>query len=180
MGRPNKIRSAGFEAKVRKLAAEGLTYRQISDKVAELGLEVSHVAVGRFLTEEADERRGAARNVAASEAQQSVPLVTSKLRKWVETVDALVDQAMADSEADDGQDGESGPHASPAEQIARRARRASSRSEDVARLVNAGTKAAKALHDITVGDGPSDPMSALRDEAIEILAQKRKREAVEE
>jgi hypothetical protein len=150
-GRPNKIRSSGNEALVRELAATGLGYRDIADKLRKLGCDVSYGAVGRFLNEETDERREAARSVAASEAQKSVPLVTGMLRKWIGIVDKLIVDAV--------------------EGMNERA------ADDVSKLVNSGTKAAKTLHDITVGESPGDSMSALRDEAFKILELKRKRQA---
>jgi sugar phosphate isomerase/epimerase len=150
-GRPSKIRSSGHEDTVRRLAAEGKGYKEIAEHLNGLGVECSYGAVGRFLNEETDERREAARSVAAAEAQKSVPLVTGVLRKWIGFVDKLIVEAVE----------EASPRA----------------ADDVSKLVNAGTKAAKTLHDITVGENPSDSMSALRDEALKILEAKRKREA---
>lgn len=79
-----KIRAAGKEARVRELVAEEKTSREIAAILAEEGLTVSHTAVTRFLREEAEERRDAARSVAASDAQESVPLVTKSLRRLIE------------------------------------------------------------------------------------------------
>lgn len=184
MGRPNKIRQHAQEATVRKLAAEGLTSRQISDRLKQHHkLDVSHTAVARFIQEETQDRRDAARSVASEEAKESVPLVTAKLRKWVETIDSLVDECMEtprDGAEMPWEAGDGAEPASPAERAVRRAKQVSSVTEDVSRLVNAGVKAAKALHEITTGDGAATGADGLRGEVLSILAAKAKREDADE
>ena len=77
MGRPNKIRLAGKEGVVRSMSANGATYRDIADALKEHhGVKVSHAAVGRFLIEETEERKTAAREVASRDAHDTVPMVT--------------------------------------------------------------------------------------------------------
>jgi len=132
------------------MAASGKTYREISDALRESGLDVSYASVARLVQETTDERREVAREVAAREARATIPLVTGVLRRWVERCDTLIEQQN---------DGDSAA---------------------VARLITAGTKAAKTLHEITVGDKTGeDQVSILRDEALAILAAKRKRDKAE-
>ena len=134
MARPNKIRSAGREAEVRELAAGGMTSRQIAAQLSETGLKVSHQAVARFLREETEDRRSAARSVAASDAQESVPLVTASLRELIE---------LGMERVRPGKDGERCDH------------------RDFARLSQAVTQASRALHQVTVGDDDDTPRETI-------------------
>ena len=68
----DKIRSAGREARVRQLAAQGKTSREIAEELGRDGLKVSHASVSRFLREETAERRAAAQHVAAPEEDRHV------------------------------------------------------------------------------------------------------------
>lgn len=155
MGRPNKIRLANKEAEVRKLAAQGLTYRQIADALKKQGITVSHMAVGRFIQEETEERKAAARSVASSEAKESVPLVTQALRQLV-----VMNMTAARREfRGDGDDKKPKP-----------------RTGALALATKAAVAAARALHAVTMGEGPVNPLEDVQKEAMDILAAKRKRE----
>jgi cell wall-associated NlpC family hydrolase len=159
MPQPNKIRTAAKEKRVRELAAQGLTYRQISDALKQEGFSVSHVAVGRFLAEETNERRAAARSVASTEAKESVPLVTAALRQLV------VMNMTAAKKAYRGGGTDSAPN------------------PDISALADAtraAVAAAKALHSTTVGDEPGNSADDLRGEVLGILAARNKRVESEE
>ena len=159
MSQQNRIRTAAKEVRVRQLAAQGKTYRQISDVLRSEGFVISHVAVGRFLNEETAERRAAARGVASTEAKESVPLVTSALRQLV------VMNMTAAKKAYRGK----GTDAKPDPLIA-----------DLADATRAAVAACRALHVATVGDGANDPSTDLRDEVRDILSAKSKREGPQE
>lgn len=159
MAQANKIRTSAKEARVRVLASQGLTYRQIADALKAEGVEVSHVAVGRFLSEETEERRAAARSVASTEAKESVPLVTAALRQLV------VMNMTAAKKAYRGGGTDTAPN------------------PDISALADAtraAVAAAKALHSTTLGDEPRDATSDLRDEVLGILAKRNKRVESEE
>jgi hypothetical protein len=159
MPQPNKIRTAAKEKRVRELAAQGLTYRQIADALGKDGFSVSHVAVGRFLAEETNERRAAARSVASTEAKESVPLVTAALRQLVVMNMTAAKKAYRGR----GDDGKPDP--------------------DIAALADAtraAVAAAKALHSTTVGDEPANASDDLRNEVMGILASRYKRDESEE
>jgi hypothetical protein len=174
-GRPNKIRSAGLEGVVRKLAGEGLGYRAISDELKRRGHDVAYSAVARFLSEEAGERREIARNIATEEAHDAVPLVTQSLKRWVSNCGELIKGALAELEKPPTQAAEGSLDA--LEGSVDKERRIARTAETVSKLVNAGSKAAKLLYDITAGDQKVSEVDAVRDEAMAILAEKRKREA---
>ncbi len=158
-GRPNKIRTAGLEGVVRKLAGDGLGYREISDELKKRGHDIAYGAVGRFLSEEAGERREAARNVAAEVAHDTVPMVQHTLRAWVKDIATLVERTI------EGVNSEIDPEA--------KSRKLDRAATSVSTLVNAGSKAAKLLHDITIGDGPTSPLEALQAEVNAILGNRR-------
>lgn len=99
MARRQTIRTAGRERRVRELAAQGKSLREIADVLEAEGLKVSYVAVGRFLNEETSERRDAAKSVAAADAQATVPLVTDGLRKLAALAVKRADQTDDDSAA---------------------------------------------------------------------------------
>lgn len=162
-GRPNKIRSSGLEGAVRKLASDGLAYREISAELKRRGQDVSAAAIGRFLTEEAGERREVARNVVAEQAHADVPLVTSSLRKWVGDIGDLVSTTM------EGLARELDP-----DEKDKKLNRA---AQNVSTLVNAGAKAAKLLHDITMGEEPASKADDFLRDAQAILEAKRLRDA---
>ncbi len=165
-GRPNKVRSSGIEGVCRKLAADGLGYREISEELKRRGHDVSYSSVARFLSEEADERREIARDVASEQAHTDIPLVTKSLRKWVGDIGGLVTKTIEAIEKEDD----------PIEQRKQLNYAASA----VATLVNAGSKAAKLLHDITAGAEPAAAADAFLAEAQAILEKKRQREAERE
>jgi hypothetical protein len=160
MPQPNKIRTAAKEKRVRELAAQGLTYRQISDALGKEGFSVSHVAVGRFLAEETNERRAAARSVASTEAKESVPLVTAALRQLV---------VMNMTAAKKAYRGRGGNDSTPDPDIAA-----------LADATRAAVAAAKALHSTTLGDEPANASDDLRNEVMGILAARNKRDESEE
>lgn len=154
MGRPNKIRTAGMESAVRELAASGMSYEQIAETITARGTPISHMAVSRFIGEETEERKSAARSVASKEAKESVPLVTRSLRR-------LVDMNMAAAEvAYTGK----GTGDDPKPDV-----------RDLAAATTAATTAIRLLHAVTVGEAPPAGADALRDEALAILAAKRRR-----
>jgi hypothetical protein len=165
-GRPNKIRAGALEGVVRKLAADGLGYREIADELKKRGHDIAHATVGRFLVEESEERREAARNVASEIAHDTVPLVTGSLRRWVVDIGQLVKSTLSDIDSETDPDLKS--------------RKLRESASSIASLVNAGTKAAKTLHDITIGDAPASHADDLRGEVLGILAARNKRVESEE
>lgn len=153
---------AGLEAETRKLAAEGLGLREMAARLeSDHGLKVSYTTVRRFLEEEADEKRTAARAVAAQDAKESVPLVTGALKQIV------VMNLRAATIAFIGEE-RGGTKESPKPDI-----------PDLANASRAATGAAKALHAVTMGDSPDDAMSELRKRVTSIVAEKNKREREE-
>jgi hypothetical protein len=164
-GRPNKIRSAGLEGVVRKLAADGLGYREIAAELKKRGNDIAYTAVGRFLNEEAGERREVARNVAAEQAHDAVPLVTQSLKTWVLEIGGLVQRTL------DSVNKEPDPEA--------KERKLNRAAGAVSTLVQAGTRAAKTLHDITAGDAPAGEGEAVLGEVLGILAARQKRDEAE-
>lgn len=150
MAHENKIRTAGREAEVRALAAQGLSYNEIAAKLRENGLDVSRMSVSRFLKEETQDRREAARSVAAQDANESVPLVTKALTSLVKMNMTAAKRAYIGT----------GTEQNPAPDI-----------RDLAAASGAAISAAKALHSITVGDAePTGTTEALRSEVEAILA----------
>lgn len=150
MAHENKIRTAGREAEVRELAAQGLGYREIAAKLSESGFVVSRMCVSRFLKDETQERREAARSVAAQDAQESVPLVTKALTQLVKMNMTAAKRAYVGT----------GTETNPAPDI-----------RDLAAASNAAISAAKALHSITVGEADQTSASdMLRSEVEAILA----------
>lgn len=88
-----RIQAAGAEDLVLTLAAAGKSTREIAKRLrAELGLEVSHALVGRFLRDEARARETARRSVGAERAHA----VTARAgEEAVEHVEALERAAKA-------------------------------------------------------------------------------------
>lgn len=162
MGRPNKIRQANQEAAVRKLAAKGLGFREIAAELQKRGVNVSHMAVARFIQEETQERRDVARSVVAQEAKDTVPLATRALTRIVEMGMNIATRAYL------GKD-KGGTQQEP---------KPDAREWATAAKVTAG--AARALYQVTMGETPADSLAALRNEAQELLAAKRRREREEE
>lgn len=156
MAKPNKIRQANQEATVRKLAAKGLGFREIAAELKSRGVNVSHMAVSRFIQEETQDRRDAAQSVAASQAKDSVPLVQKALT-------GIIKQGMnimVLKYRGKGNDEKPQPEVLLWSSAAK---------------VTAG--AARALHAVTMGEGPGvDALSQLRQEAQRLLADKRKRD----
>jgi hypothetical protein len=150
---------AGLESATRQLFAQGLSFRQIADRLLEdHGCKVSYAAVKRFVDEETEERRTAARSVAAEDAKESVPLVTGALRTIVVMNLKAAQISYLGKER-------GGTEKDPKPDV-----------QSLARASNAATNAAKVLHAVTMGDNPTDAMSTLRDDVTRIVAEKHKRE----
>jgi hypothetical protein len=157
VGRPNKIRSAGLEGEVRKLAAQGLTSRQIADQLLKRkGVQIGHVAVARFMAEETSDRRDAARNVAMAEAKETVPLALKVLKQATTLTHNLMNREYRGSGTQD---------------------QPSTRVREFILAARAATVAARALHQVTMGEGGEGTASAALSEVQRILAEKRKAEA---
>lgn len=84
MARPDKIRTGHLEPRVRELVRAGKTSREIADALTADGHPIGHVAVARFLKAETEDRREAAKSVAAAEAQATVPKCTEDLRAFID------------------------------------------------------------------------------------------------
>lgn len=81
MAARDKIRAAKLEGRVREMVAAGRSSRDIAAALTADGCQVSHETVAKFVRTETEDRREAARSVAAADAQATVPLVTDGLRK---------------------------------------------------------------------------------------------------
>lgn len=157
MGRPNKIRQHRLEAQVRKLTAQGLTYRQISERLEkDQGVKISHVAVGRFISEETEERKEAVRNVAAKEAQTNIPQASKVLTQVMQMGLKVTHMKYM---------GVSNDPKKPAPDVAH-----------FAAAAKVTTAAARALYAITAGEEPSTGIEKIRDEVLGILAGAKKRD----
>ncbi len=146
MAKSSKIRRAGLEGPIRALAAKGMATRDISAALAEQeGVKIGHVSVARFLREETDDRREAAKHVAVSVAHETIPLATKALRGFVAF-------ALKGAEA---------------------ALKAKDHSAS-ARLISAGTQAAVALHKLTMGEETPGDVGTLGDRLAAIVAARSK------
>lgn len=77
----SKIRLAGLETVVRKMAAEGHGAREIAARLAaDYKCEVTHTSVLRFLREESEERRKVAATVSAATATETITLADKAAR----------------------------------------------------------------------------------------------------
>jgi len=158
MARPHKIRTSGNEGLVRKLASEGKTSREISDALKERGLDIGHVAVSRFITEETEERREIARSVASEQAFDAVPVVTRWMRDTLKDLTRVRELSMHAFEA---------ASKSGAEEMMLE------HGKLIARLAGPGAAVGKALIDITVGEQPTSEVDALHDRIQSILKAKK-------
>lgn len=152
-----KIENAGKEAEVRRLSAQGMSSRAIAVELAKQGLSVNHSAVNRFLRQETEDRRDAARLEVAKEAKESVPLATKALRQIVIMNLTLAQRVY--QEAMDTKDAKLSKVVPRSVYLA------------VTSYSKAATAAARALHGITMGTGDGDDtMRKLQERVTAILA----------
>lgn len=97
--RRDKIRNAHKEGRVRELVMAGRSSRDIATALRSEGCDVSHETVARFIREEVEDRREAARAVAAQDAQATIPLVTDGLRKLAALAQRRAERTEDDSAA---------------------------------------------------------------------------------
>ncbi len=152
----SKIEAAGKEAEVRRLASTGLASPAIAAELAKQGLTVNRSAVSRFLKQEIEDRRDAARAVVAEEAKESVPLATKALRQIVIMNLTLAQQVYQEAVDKDPKNAKVTPR---------------SVYLAVTSYSKAATAAARALHGITMGTGEGDDtIRRLKARVDEILA----------
>lgn len=164
--RANKIRAAGAEARVRTLAAKGMSAREISETLRAEGVSVGKTSIAEFIREDTEDRREAARHVAAVDAQASIPIVTSALRETLDVNLDLLRRAHAAAQPHDDE-------ADPADVLAQ----LHSASGPISRFSSAVVAASRALAAATTGE--DDGEKRLRDLHTNIqsaLDRKRKRD----
>ena len=151
-----KIEKAGKEAEVRGLAGKGFSSQKIALILTGQGIAINRSAVTRFLQQETEERRAAARLEVAKEAKESVPLATKALRQIVIMNLTLAQRVYEEAVSKDPKDIKVIPR---------------SVYLAVTSYSKAATAAARALHGITMGTGDGDDtMRKLKARVDEILA----------
>ncbi len=139
------------------MAGQGISAHQIAAKLTAGGLSINRSAVSRFLRQETEDRREAAKHVVAGEAAESVPLATKALRQIVIMNLTLAQRVY--QEAMDTKD------KTLVKVVPRSVYLA------VTSYSKAATAAARALHGITMGTGEGDDtIRRLKARVDEILA----------